>query len=157
MAALWLMMLIWTPGHHENWRKNCIFPIKIIPPLSKSETDQQHLVRQLGGRGLLIYTLDFVEQIAISINTRWTVNLPVQALCWDPEGLSHLASKFWDWFLHSNIFLYAKVSGHEQSRIFFGTQLFHHKFTTKNGFFFHGVQTKYDIYMHNKKSEHVVW
>ena len=31
-----------------------------------------------------------------------------------------------------------------------GKQLFHHKFTIKNKCFFHGVQTKYDIYMENK-------
>ena len=31
-----------------------------------------------------------------------------------------------------------------------GNKLLHHKFTTKNGFFFHGVQTSYDIYMNNK-------
>ena len=34
-----------------------------------------------------------------------------------------------------------------------GNNLFHHKFTQKN---VHGVQTKYDIYMHSKKSEHNV-
>ena len=37
-----------------------------------------------------------------------------------------------------------------------GKNLFHHEFTQKNVFFLHGVQTNYDIYMHSKKSEHIV-
>ena len=38
-----------------------------------------------------------------------------------------------------------------------GKQIFHHKFThKKQGFFCHGVQTNYDIYMDSKKSEHNV-
>ena len=44
---------------------------------------------------------------------------------------------------------YAKVSDHEQSRIFFGKKIIS-SFIYKKTYFFHEVQTYYDIYMHNK-------
>ena len=48
----------------------------------------------------------------------------------------------------------AKVSDHEQSRIYF-RKIISLKIYTKKGYF-HGVQTNYDIYMHSQKSEHNV-
>ena len=39
---------------------------------------------------------------------------------------------------------------------FFGYKLFQNKFTKNMIFFLHGVQTNYDIYMQNKKSEHII-
>ena len=44
----------------------------------------------------------------------------------------------------------------DRAEYILGKKLFHHKFTQKIDFFFHGVQTNYDIYMHSKKSEHNV-
>ena len=38
-----------------------------------------------------------------------------------------------------------------RAEYFLGKELFHCQFTKKKCISFHGVQTNYDIYMHNKK------